>query len=196
MKKHILICTFLIVALTNSCATVNDQLRERNDDSVIYSTFINYYIDNFLDKKIENFVVSINTERPDILYESDPETISIFLKHLPIIDTDLFNSFKAKNSNSVKIQRNIKSQYPIEYLGKEQIKEFFTERNWDKFKSTYQRSQGLMSFSQVGYSGDGMKALLYYGNSCGMKCGGGGFVVFQKVKASWEVLVVFPIWIS
>ena len=67
---------------------------------------------------------------------------------------------------------------------------------WPAFYKQFPHSQGLLTFSRVGFSADGTQAFFYYGNQCEGLCGVGGYVIMQKQGNSWEVDREIAMWVS
>jgi len=67
---------------------------------------------------------------------------------------------------------------------------------WPAFYKQFPRSQGLLTFSRVGFSTDGNQAFFYYSNRCEGLCGVGCYVVMQRSGNSWAIDKEITIWVS
>jgi hypothetical protein len=54
----------------------------------------------------------------------------------------------------------------------------------------------VWSISPVGFSADGMHALLYAEHHCGALCGGGAYYLLEKQEANWRVIGDRWVWVS
>ena len=70
------------------------------------------------------------------------------------------------------------------------------ENFWDRFYRKYPNSPGLMFFSKVGFNDRHDQAFLYMGRSCGGLCGGGEYVLLNKVNGEWVVSNEQELWVS
>lgn len=57
-------------------------------------------------------------------------------------------------------------------------------------------SQGIATFSRVGFRADGTQALFYIGSRCGVLRGVGWYVVMEKREGRWVILKEIEMWIS
>lgn len=67
---------------------------------------------------------------------------------------------------------------------------------WDQFYRKYPNSPGLMFFSKVGFNDRHDQAFLYMGRYCGGLCGGGKYVLLNKVNGEWVVSKEQELWVS
>jgi hypothetical protein len=70
------------------------------------------------------------------------------------------------------------------------------ENFWDRFYRRYPNSPGLLFFSKVGFNDRHDQAFLYMGRSCGGLCGGGEYVLLNKVNGEWVVSNEQELWVS
>ncbi len=54
----------------------------------------------------------------------------------------------------------------------------------------------IVRFSRIGFSCDGIQALMYRSLSCGGLCGSGDLVVLEKKRNQWKVVLARLLWIS
>jgi hypothetical protein len=84
-------------------------------------------------------------------------------------------------------------------LPREKMPESFSlgvEDGWEEFYRLYPRSQGYTWLSRVGFSRDGMQALVYIGTQSGSLSGLGRLVLLKWDGKSWQIQKDFRIWIS
>lgn len=70
------------------------------------------------------------------------------------------------------------------------------EEFWEIFRSTYPREAGLFKMSDIGFSEDGSKAILYIQGQGGCTIGQGSLVVLIKDADEWVVDSATIIWVS
>jgi hypothetical protein len=67
---------------------------------------------------------------------------------------------------------------------------------WGRYYEKYPNSAGLLHASRVGFNSDGHQAAFYISNHCGGLCGGGYFVIMEKVNFNWKVVQEVQVWVS
>ena len=70
------------------------------------------------------------------------------------------------------------------------------ENFWAKFYNKYPDSTGLLSFSKVGFNDRQDQAFVYMARSCGGLCGGGEYVLLNKVNGKWVISNEQELWVS
>lgn len=70
------------------------------------------------------------------------------------------------------------------------------ENFWNRFYREYPNSTGLLFFSKVGFNDRLDQAFLYMGKSCGGLCGGGKYVLLEKVDGEWVISKQQQLWVS
>ena len=95
--------------------------------------------------------------------------------------------------NRIKIAYGFSLPFKIVYLsgadyetGKE------TEEYWDNLNRKYPNAAGVLSFSEIFYSADGSRAVLYY--SIRRKNGKGSVVLSSKIKGRWKLKFENNVW--
>lgn len=71
-----------------------------------------------------------------------------------------------------------------------------SENFWERFYKKYPHSPGLVFFSKVGFNDRHEQAFVYVGRSCGGLCGGGEYVLLNKVNGEWVVRNEQSLWVS
>lgn len=67
---------------------------------------------------------------------------------------------------------------------------------WEAFHEKYPNAFGLTFVSAIGFNTSHDQALVYLGNTCGISCGSGYFVLLGEKKGKWEVWNIARIWAS
>jgi hypothetical protein len=111
-------------------------------------------------------------------------------EHIPGIDRSTVEDFVAKPS--AKIMPRFRTNKPCKVIGDSSR----PDGGWDAFHRKYPSSQGLLRLSRVGFSKDGMQAMVYIGNLYNGRDGGGHFVVLSKESGQWVVKSKVQLWIA
>lgn len=124
--------------------------------------------------------------------------ISAYLrKEMPTLQRASLNSFRDVNAHPASFQRSFHLPVAYELVDKTEIDAVLKQDGWWKdFYKKYPNSQGILSFSRVGFSPDGKQAIFYASNGCGGKCGTGTYVIMEKVDSGWKVAKEILFWIS
>ena len=107
-------------------------------------------------------------------------------------------NYNSRVAGSCHFQSRFTAKISPAFMSKE-----FTEKNfkdigngWAKFYKEHPNASGFWDFSAVGYSGDGLEALVYVGHHCGGRCGTGKLVLLRKENGTWIVKNRLMLWIS
>ena len=86
----------------------------------------------------------------------------------------------------------------VNYLivGRRDLPDSNFENFWDQFYRRYPNSSGILFFSKVGFNDRHDQAFLYAGRSCGGLCGGGEYVLLNKVNGEWVISKEQGLWVS
>ncbi len=181
-----------------ACTTFDPNKWSRAETSYqIYSIFCDYYAEKLRESQIDIIVLSEKTGFDEAIREvRDNAELGRILLFFPALEKATFDDLLAENSSTSVLTSSVKSKKRIVFLSDEEQREFFKEGGSESFFKKYNSSQGIMTFSKVGYSRDRKQAVLYYGNWCGRKCGGGGLALFRFSNGEWKLELIFPIWIS
>jgi hypothetical protein len=63
------------------------------------------------------------------------------------------------------------------------------------FQQRFPRNAGYIAVSQAGFNFSKTEAILYIDHFCGL-CGGGGYVLMQKLNGVWRVVEQHSTWVS
>jgi metallo-beta-lactamase class B len=67
---------------------------------------------------------------------------------------------------------------------------------WRAFRSRYPNASGYVRLSQISYSPDRNRALVYIEEACNSLCGSGDFVLLRRTPAGWRIAQVINVWVS
>lgn len=196
MKLYILF--FTLTALALSCHSVILFKEAEQDDYCIYSEFLEYFPHLMPEKQFKTFVISQGTGVGHLkIGDEHHGLLKRVLPLVPVLQESTLEDFKQKNSTTTILEPKRMNKHNIVIITKEERESIFREGpvGWDEFYERYKGSQGILTFSKVGYSKDRKQALLSYDNGCGGKCGHGGVVVLHYVNRAWKIVVIFPMWV-
>jgi|HubBroStandDraft_1064217.scaffolds.fasta_scaffold158521_1 hypothetical protein len=106
--------------------------------------------------------------------------------------------FKARLKKSCAIRPLFKAKISPHLVSNDEISKLFEQKGdgWKGFYQRYPKSSGTWNLSSVGYSNDGLEALVFVRHGCGGKCGTGHLVLLAKEHGTWVVKNRTMLWIS
>ncbi|MCJ8345029.1 hypothetical protein MJH12_05775 [bacterium] len=126
----------------------------------------------------------INENRPSVL---DLKNVRLYLSDL---DSSIITDFFTKNISSVSLAHLPPSKIEVKFNDKK-----LNIGNLSFYKK-YPESNGVISFSRVGFSKDKTKALIEIGQYIDGLYAYGAFIVLQKVQGKWKIISNHETWIS
>lgn len=182
MKKILLLFFVLITTFWFSQNTENE---------ILYSIIIN----NF--KKAKITAIEDVTSNGHIDEEDEEYKFDFVKKSLIGIEKETFDSFMEQNKESSKLQINFKTKKKIVWTTKNEMTEIFRKgKGWKEFYEKYGKTQGILSFSNIGFNKAKTQALFYYGNQSDWLAGSGHLVLFEKINGKWKLSISTMLWIS
>ncbi|MGB6975036.1 MAG: hypothetical protein WBD67_10175 [Terracidiphilus sp.] len=115
---------------------------------------------------------------------------------LPALEQATIDAFRKANRKQTTFERSFEITVPYELVKSSEVHSIFKNGGWPAYYKRFPDSQGLLTFSRVGFNADGKQALFYASNNCGGLCGVGKYVVMQKLDGRWRVEKLIRIWIS
>jgi len=119
--------------------------------------------------------------------------------NLPSLDLSAILAFKEVNSKPIQLDAKRFNKKKVVLLRKSDFKNMFNtgvRQGWDLFFNTYPDSQGVLTFSSVGFSKDKDQALVYFGNQAGSVSGKGFLIQLEWNGKQWRIENRLPLWIS
>lgn len=112
--------------------------------------------------------------------------------------SQVYRAFLSANLHPGRFQRSFILPVPYQLVASSEIKSIFGTRGdvWGRYYEKYPNARGLLSLSRVGFHSDGDQAAFYISNSCGGLCGGGYFVIMEKVHSNWKVVQEIQVSVS
>jgi hypothetical protein len=110
-------------------------------------------------------------------------------KEDPNLGQKTLDAFREANIRQTSLQRLFHPAVDYEIVddSSSQLRSVFRSGGWPAFYKLFPGSQGILTFSRVGFSPDGVQALLYVKNRCGDLCGGSAYVVLERHNDHWLI---------
>lgn len=164
---------------------------QNNDTYEIYKTIIN---NNF--KRVS--IISMDQMTKIDYSNIDELEYKNFKRDLKTLKKETFDDFILKNSIPDTITNQFKNiKFEVLILSDSCIQSIFSQDDgWDIFYKKYGKTQGMLTFSRVGFDKNHSQALVYYGNQSDWLAGAGYYVVYDKKDGIWVETGYFMSWIS
>ncbi|MBU7026127.1 MAG: hypothetical protein HXS48_04220 [Theionarchaea archaeon] len=113
------------------------------------------------------------------------------------VEQETLDDFLAKNGQSHPLGDYFNIKTRIVLISDEERKKIFGESfGWIKFYVRYPLSDGILTFSRVGFNDEMDQALAYIGHSKGWLEGIGYYVLLTKENGVWTIQDKMVLWIS
>ncbi len=121
-----------------------------------------------------------------------------FKRNLKNLEKETFNDFRINNEKADTIKKYFSNNLDVIILTKTEIDSIIFEKNssWEGFYKIYGQTQGLLSFSKIGFDIDHKQALFYYSNQSDWLDGYGYFILFERINKNWIEKSSFMAWIT
>jgi hypothetical protein len=108
------------------------------------------------------------------------------------------SDFNAKRGVHCYLPTNIEPLGRVVFLTEKQEERLFRRgiESWKTFEKKYPHAGGFTLVSSIGFNSSHDQALVYVGNSCGLTCGSGYFVLLEKKDGKWQVTKTANFWVS
>ena len=114
---------------------------------------------------------------------------------LAAADVSTRNDFDAKTKLTCDLPANIGPAGRVTLvMPEEEAKLFAKSGDWKTFGQKYPNAAGFTLLSGIGFNRSRTQALVYVGNSCGLLCGSGHFVLLAKKRDKWVVQKTALLW--
>ena len=116
----------------------------------------------------------------------------------PALQQTTTDDYGKVNIEQAFLRQSLSCRFNYEVASSAQLEPFFKKGagSWMAYYKQFPNSQGVLTFSQVGFSKDRTQAMFYYSNVCGGLCGGGSYVVMNKHNGSWIIEKEIDMWVS
>jgi hypothetical protein len=117
---------------------------------------------------------------------------------LNTVHSQVYRAFLDANLHPGSFHRSFTLPIPYQIVASSEMRTTFGTPGdtWGRYYEKYPNSAGLLRLSRVGFNSDGNQAALYVSNYCGGLCGGGYFVIMEKVDSNWKVVQEVQVWVS
>ncbi len=126
------------------------------------------------------------------------ETAKSLHEKAPTLQATTIEAFRQANAGRAVIRPSFRT--PIDYglVSSSEIESIFEKRGdvWGRYYQKFPGSQGILTFTRVGFNSDGTQALLYWSNICGGLCGEGAYVVMEKHNGQWLIVAEIQQFVS
>jgi len=119
-------------------------------------------------------------------------------RQAPTLQQSTIDAFLKVNTRRAFLRRSFQSPIDYELVDSNQLVAIFKNNGagWQTYYKLFPGSQGVATFSRVGFNQDGTQALFYLSNQCGGLCGIGEYVVMENHNGRWIIAKEIVMWIS
>lgn len=116
----------------------------------------------------------------------------------PALRQSALDSFRKVNTQQAFLRRSLCPSIDYELATSAQLDLIFCKHCgfWPEYYKKFPGSQGLLTFSGVGFSADGSQAFFYFNNRCEGLCGAGEYVIMEKHDGRWVIQKDIGMWVS
>jgi hypothetical protein len=116
----------------------------------------------------------------------------------PALEQAALDAFRKVNTQKALLRRSLHPSIDYEVVTSAQLEPIFCKHCgfWPEYYRQFPGSQGLLTFSGVGFGVDGTQAFFYFNNRCEGLCGGGDYVVMEKHNGRWVIQKDIGMWVS
>lgn len=176
MKKYLLL-VFLIVAFSPLRLVADHDYILKPNDYSIYSVLI------------DKWYAGAKEKRPVIRkrtgscagFDLVRQEVDYLIKRIPHLEQETVIDFKAKNITSYPLGELILQRAGYDLITDRKINELFIfSHGWDSFYKLYPESEGILTFSRVGFNNKKDQALVSICGQWDSYAGSGIYVLFTK----------------
>jgi len=115
-----------------------------------------------------------------------------------VLQQSTLDAYRKVNAQPAFLRRSLHAPMDYQLVTSAQLEPIFCYHCgfWPAYYKQFPGSQGLLTFSRVGFSADGTQAFFYYSNRCEGLCGAGDFVIMDKHDGHWFVQQEIGMWVS
>jgi hypothetical protein len=117
---------------------------------------------------------------------------------VPTLRQTTIDAYREVNAQQASVRRSFQPSIEYELVDSAQLEPIFKRGggDWPAYYKQFPGSQGVLTFSRVGFSADGTEALFYLSNHCSGLCGTGQYVVMEKRNGRWVIGKEIEMWVS
>ena len=126
------------------------------------------------------------------------KTAESLRKKDPALQQAALDAFRKVNAQKAFLRRSLHPSIDYELVTSAQLEPIFCKHCgfWPAYYKQFPGSQGLLTFSGVGFSVDGTQAFFYFSNRCEGLCGKGDYVIMEKRDGRWAIQNEINMWVS
>lgn len=126
------------------------------------------------------------------------KTAELLRKKDSALQQSALDCFRKVNTGQALLRRSLHPSIDYELVSSAQLQPIFCKHCgfWPAYYKQFPGSQGLLTFSGVGFSADGTQAFFYFSNRCEGLCGTGDYVVMEKRDGRWIIQTDIRMWVS
>jgi len=210
-KRLMIILLFLVVGLTacnraQKAATPTHEMRAAEYE--VLTAWIDAKLNNKerVGKGIAKVVILDTTDSDDdhLLRDENGQPIpwekmaESLRKKDPALQQAALDAFRKVNTQQAFLRRSLHPSIDYQLVTSAQLEPIFCKHCafWPEYYKQFPGSQGLLTFSGVGFSADGTQAFFYFSNRCEGLCGTGDFVIMEKHDGRWAIQKEINMWVS
>src|SRR5579872_682039 len=157
------------------------------------------------DTHLDQFVVYSETDlRKDRLLRDDngqpipwEKAAQSLREKVPALQQETLDSFRKANAVQATIRPSFHPAIHCQIVTPMQVEPIFKRggSSWLGYYKQFPGSQGILTFSRVGFSSDGTQASFFFDNICGGLCGGASYVVMHRHNGGWKTDREISMWV-
>ncbi len=126
------------------------------------------------------------------------KTAESLRKRESALQQSALDAFRKVNAQQAFLRRSLHPSIDYELVTSAQLEPIFCHHCgfWPAYYKQFPGSQGLLTFSGVGFSADGTQAFFYFSNRCEGLCGTGDYVIMEKRAGRWVIQKEINMWVS
>ena len=120
------------------------------------------------------------------------------LRKAPSLQQATLDALRKTNVQKTAIRPSLHTSIRYQIVDSSQLEPMFRKGGgwWPAYYKQFPHTQGLLTFSRVGFSSDGNQAFFHYSNRCEGLCGVGSYVVMEKRANHWVIEKEIEMWVS
>ena len=159
------------------------------DEYLVYSTLIEEMAGN------AELIVIRDSTRLDFA-DDVSETVEQIRESTLDVGEDVLGAFRVKAAHPLQLENRFSFTGTIVLMSQEEFDSIFTDGGlWDGFYERYPKSNGIMTFSWVGFNPQLDEALVYIGIQSHFKDGAGYYVFLEKLRDGWAIGETTMAWV-
>jgi uncharacterized protein YkvS len=183
MRRVAVILALLI--FSSSCDVIvrapEEMVASSEEEYLVYSTLIEEMAGD-----VELIVIRDSTRLEFV--DDLNETVEQIRDSTLGVDEEVLGNFRDKNAHPLQFENRFSFAGTTVLMSQEEFDSIFAGSGvWDEFYERYPKSNGIMTFSRVGFNSQYDEALVYIGIQSHFKDGAGYYVFLEKLNDGWVV---------